>query len=505
MKMNGSDVKDTKKKNLFLVFKSNWYWFVCSLIVCSCLSIIYLIRAPKIYERTATVMIQGEDHVLNGEFVHSNKSVVDFKNTIGNEISLLQSNRLMTQTVRRLNLDMSYTIKAGLRTVELYNHTPILLYFPDIKEYQSYTLKAKLLPQKKVQLWDFEMNGVKDRKMVIIQLNETIDTPFGTLVVTPTSWYEEKWIESTITVQKSALEKTIDHFYHAVNISLAYDQSSVIRLSMKDVSALRAEDVLNTLITVYIEESADYKKQIAVHTEKFINKRISLLREGIRVEQNIDQRDDEVNITGSQEVLQLQHQYAMANYIKTYLNNPAENAELLPAVGIEDAGIERLISFYNQQLLKRSLLTQSAEDNIQIIKELNHSLDAMKINITKMIDHLLASLDVQIQETVAQEQLARSHTKTLENPLIDMGEQVNQQHLQEGLYQYLLQKREENALNKSLMDNSIRHIDDAFGSPHPVAPQIWLVFLCSTLLSILVPGILLALFGHIRHHDGDDH
>lgn len=501
--MNGNDIENTEKKKLLQIYKSNWYWFVCSLIICFCLSVVYLIWAPKVYLRTATVMIQGEDYVLNGEFAGANQALLNLKNTVSNELSVMQSNRLMAETVRRLHLDMSYAIKGGLRTIELYNRTPVSLYFPDIKEHQSYTVKVKLLPNKKVQLWDFEMNGEKDKNMIIIQLNETMNTPFGTLVVAPTSWYEERWSESTIIVKKSTIESAINHFHNAVAITLVDDQSSVIQLSIRDVSVPRAEDILNTLIAVYVEESADYKKQIAAHTDRFINERIFQLEQGVDVEKSGELQTGEEYPVKSQAVIQLQHQYTMANYIKSYLNNPAKSAELLPAVGIEELGIERHISFYNQQLLKRNMMAQNMGDNIQTVQELNHSLSVLRGNIVKMIDNLQVGLEAQIREKIAEEQLAQNRVAQQET-LKDVPEFVNQQNIKEGLYQYLLQKREENALNKAVMEHSIRHIDDAYGPPYPVAPIGWLVLLIAVLTSVLIPGVLLVFFYRVSVRQAPD-
>lgn len=123
------DEGNIKNKKRLQIFKSNWYWFVCSMIICLCISIIYLIWAPKVYLREATIMVQSDDYVINRESVHLNQPLMSFKNIMNDEVSILQSNRLMAETVRLLDLDMSYTIKGGIRVIELYTCTPILLHF----------------------------------------------------------------------------------------------------------------------------------------------------------------------------------------------------------------------------------------------------------------------------------------------------------------------------------------------------------------------------------------
>lgn len=485
--------KNREHKTLMQYYKGKWYWFVCSLIITFCLSVVYLVLTPKLYLRKATIMIQNENFILNTESLPANQERV-LNNIVNNEIAILKSNRLMAKTVRQLNLTMSYTIKDGICEKELYNLSPISLYFPDVKECQSYTLKTKLLSNQKVQLWDFEMNGVKDEKMIIIQLNEAIDTPFGKLVVIPTHWFEERWVGFTLTVHKSTIEKTVDYFHKAVQVSLTNDQSSVINLLIRDISISRANDVLNTLIANYVEESTNYKKQIATYTEMFIDERLSLIEQGLEIG-NYDMPDNkrEHSSVKSQEMISLRHQYAMANFLKTYLGNPAKNAELMPAIGIEELGIEKQISFYNQQLLRRNQLAQNANDNMEIIQDLSQSLKIMRQNISKSIDNLLVSLELRIQEIIAQEQLAKSLMNTEEELPDPTDMLINQQQMKESLCRYLLQKREANALSMAAIDNSIRHIDDAYGSPDPVAPNLWFVFLFA-LIGLVFGMALLLLF-----------
>ena len=57
-------------------------------------------------------------------------------------------------------------------------------------------------------------------------------------------------------------------------------KSTVINLSIKDVGVRRAEDILNTLISVYNENWVKDKNQIAISTSMFINDRLGVI-EGV--------------------------------------------------------------------------------------------------------------------------------------------------------------------------------------------------------------------------------
>ena len=45
-------------RDIFCIVVNKWYWFVLSAMVCLAVATVYLMWAPKVYERTATVLIK---------------------------------------------------------------------------------------------------------------------------------------------------------------------------------------------------------------------------------------------------------------------------------------------------------------------------------------------------------------------------------------------------------------------------------------------------------------
>lgn len=70
--------------------------------------------------------------------------------------------------------------------------------------------------------------------------------------------------------------------------SINDSKASVIDLTINDVSIQRAEDILNTLISVYNENWVRDKNQIAVSTSMFINERLGIIEQELgNVDENI--------------------------------------------------------------------------------------------------------------------------------------------------------------------------------------------------------------------------
>ena len=117
-----------------------------------------------------------------------------------------------------------------------------------------------------------ELSGVDSDDSYTVNLNDTVTVGKGMrLVVTPTNYYSDAWLGKQVEVQKRPLESVVNYYKGALGIQQEEEESSILTLSLKDSSPVRAEDVLNMLITVYNEEAIKDKNQVAVNTANFIN------------------------------------------------------------------------------------------------------------------------------------------------------------------------------------------------------------------------------------------
>ena len=141
-------------EDILQVVLANWHWFVLSVVVCAGAAFLYLKWAPKVYTRTASVLIKDDAKggALSESAAFEDLGIFGTKRNVDNEVLVFKSRRLMTEVARNLHLDVSYTVKEGLRTVELYTQSPVLLSFPDAEEAQAFSLRAKPISAEEVVL-----------------------------------------------------------------------------------------------------------------------------------------------------------------------------------------------------------------------------------------------------------------------------------------------------------------------------------------------------------------
>lgn len=490
--------------DLFHIVLANWYWFVLSVLVCAGVAVLYLKWAPKVYTRTASVLIKDNSKGggLSESAAFEELNMFNVKSNVDNEVLVFKSKRLMSVVAERLNLDISYTIKDGLRTEELYTQSPIAVRFPEAEASQSFSLVATPLSAGEVLLSGFSTDEAKSLK---VALNDTVSTPVGKLVVTPTLYYADKYFGKAVTISKRNREEIALAYSNSLQVALASKTATIINLTLQDVSIPRAEDVLNMLIAVYNEGAINDKNQVTVNTSNFINDRLIIIEEELgSVDADIETYKRENQLTDissetgmylqessqySKEGLGLENQVTLAKYIRDYLTDPHKSADLIPAnTGIADVNIEGQISEYNNLLLKRDKLIGNSSNKNPVVMDLNNSLSAMKQTIIRAIDNLIVGLNIKIKnirEREAQTSRRISAVPTQQKYVLSV---ERQQKIKEELYLYLLNKREENALSQAITESNARVIDAAQGSRSPVAPKSMMILLAAVVLGLAIPA-----------------
>lgn len=524
MQTNNSSNKNDQGLNivdLFMYLASQWKWFLLSILICGGIAWYNYARAPLVYFRSATVIIKDPSNKASTSGLDRFDNFIN-KVNVANEILQFRSKKLMREVVQRVHADVSYQIKDGLRSNELYNESPVLVSLPDALPEQSFSFTMTLKDAKTVTLSDF--SGIEAKPSYEVALNDTVAIIEGmNVVVTATNYLRDSWLNTPIRVQKLPVESMVNYYKNALGIQQEEEEASILTLALKDSSPARAEDVLNTLITVYNEEAIKEKNQVAVNTANFINERLIIIeRELGNVESNLEsfkQRNQIVDIASSAgmymtesqkynaDAMELESQLRLANFIKDYLTDPGKETDLIPSnTGISDMNIENQISLYNAAKLKRDHLIDDSSVNNPVVQELNNSLRAMKQSIIRAVDNMIVSLNVKRNDAQNREMRAQDRVTAIPTKERQMLSIERQQKIKEALYLFLLNKREENALSQAMADNNARVIDGAEGSNAPISPNRNRILLLGLLVGIALPGAvcLAILFMDTRVHGRKD-
>ena len=494
-------------QDLWSMFVPKWYWFAISLFITLTIAVLYLLSTPPIYTRTAAILVKD-----NSKSSSSTSAMNDFSDlgifksntNINNELLTLKSPTLMTEVVNRLGLNETFTIRKGLKNVDLYKVSPVTITFCDkIEVPLSFTIKFS--SKEAFAISELEISGEDIGETLSAQMGDSIQTSAGIMIVSPTQEFTDVFIGTSIRYVRGSVRAAVDTYSNALVAELGNEDATIINLSINDTSIRKAEDILNTLIEVYNENWIRDKNQIAVSTSQFISDRLGVIESELgHVDENISSYKSEhllpdvqaasslymaQSAENNKELSTLNNQLSTAQYIRRELNTKQLDQTLPANSGIVSANIETQISEYNNLVLDRNRLIANSSEKNPLVKNMARSLQSMQRTIIQSVDNLIVSLNTQIRSLRRQEEATTNRLASNPNQAKYLLSVERQQKVKEELYLYLLQKREENELSQAFTAYNTRLITAPRGSMFPTAPRKMNILLVAFAVGLLVPAV----------------
>ena len=518
MIMQQSDIKAGQAENFFnlrdIAYSclDKWHWFVITLGVTLGVAAYYLLSTPPVYTRTASVLVKedGKGKSLAGDIssTFSEMGLVQTSSNVNNELIAFRSPALMEEVVRRLNLDMNYSLPGRFHDEVAYgSNLPVKVSIAEIGEKQGTSFRMTVsgdgaVTIDKMQMGEEEFSGKAEGS-----LGKPFKTPLGTLTVSATEAFDIKG-EQEIHVRRSGIYTTASGILKRLSVSLNSEKASVIDLSVSDCSTKRAEDILGTLITVYNENWVKDKNQIAVSTSAFISERLEMIEKELgSVDEDISSYKsrhllpDVEAVSGmfmnksaatDNQIMELANQLYMTRFIKSYLEGEKTADKLLPVnTGIGNENLEAQINAYNGSLLSRDKLMANSSASNPLVQTLNAELKKLREGIASTVENNITTLQARIAklqdtERKTNEQIAANPTQAKYLLSVE-----RQQKVKESLYLFLLQKREENELSQAFTAYNTRIITPPSGSDLPTSPIKKNILLVAFAIGLLIPvGII---------------
>lgn len=280
--------------------------------------------------------------------------------------------------------------------------------------------------------------------------------------------------------------------------------SNIINLTYLDSSTTKAEEMLSLIIKTYNDKWLQERQQVIHNTSLFIDSRLRL------IEQELNLVDDSISTFKSRygitelsrvsdiylqqqsktdaDILMLTNQKAMAEYIRSLLDDKsAPNQLLLVNSGINNSLIESQITLYNSLLLQMQSHMEYTSDQNPLMINLEKELNSLRKNIYESVNNHIRTIDIQLQSL--QGYYGETTSKITSNPI--QAKQLmsieREQKVKEGLYMFLLQKMEENEISITYEAPPTQILDIPHGSGKPTSPKRGRLLFVGVLFGFLIP------------------
>ena len=508
-------------QDLLYLCLAKWRWFILSLVVTLGIATYYTLTTPNVYQRTASLMIKDESksQSISSDVasMFSDMGMGNMKSNVYNELIAIQSPAVLLETGKRLKLDVDYAIDGRFHKEALYGaDLPVTVDFVGFTDEQSGSFKLQLKGDgsyviSKLKGVTRDNLPVDDSDEITGRIGQIIRTPLGKIKVDKAPAFTQFVSgedEPVLYVSRTNVYAMTDRIKGSLSASLNEVKSTVIDITYKDVLPKRAEDVINTVITVYRKNWLDDKNQMTVSTSHFITERLGVIeRELGDVDKNISafkssnllpdveaaaqqymQKSTEVD----KQIMDLNSRLAIAQYIRNYLTGKVGKNQLLPSnTGIESPGIEQQITEYNKNQLERNNIVANSSEQNPLVADYDQSLASMRKSIAASLDNFVVTLKTQLGTLQANEAATTSQIASNPNQAKYLQTVGRQQKVKEALYLFLLQKREENELSKAFTAYNTRIITPPTGDNTPVEPVRRKILLIALVLGFLIPVVVI--------------
>ncbi|MDB4902475.1 MAG: wzc 1 [Mucilaginibacter sp.] len=481
-------------ENIVTYFR-HWKLFILSIIFFLFLGYIYNKLVTPLYRIESDLLIKdnkqgvsSQNDMLKDIGLFSSEKIID------NEIPILKSNTILEKVIKSLKLQTSYITTEGVRNKEIYDNLPFEaeLLKPSSNAYNI------SLPIQLVSNHEAVINGKK------VSIDSPVLTEAGLIIIKPNQSAINPY-NKILLINFSEMVDLLQRYKKSLTIEPDSKQSSVLIITLEDAIPQRGKDFLNKLVEEYNLASIEDKNQITSNTLFFIDKELKRIADQLgSVEKNVEQYKSSNRITDisaeSQIFLQSVQDYDVQltrvmiqlnviNNLENYLQNHQDQSAKLPSMlGIEDPTILGLVSKLSETELRRQNLMQTVPETNPLVITLTDQINTLKQSILSSIQNLKNGLQITKQQLQAKNNLFESTIQgvpTKERGLLDV---MRKQEIQNNLFTYLLQKREETAMSLASVVSDSRTIDLASSSKYPIKPVKSVVYMVFFLIGLILPA-----------------
>lgn len=499
-----------------------WPWFVASVLVCLVLAFVYLRYQAPVYNVTASVLIKEQDSRNRSMGAASgalealqNMGGFSMSNNFDNEVKILQSRTLIKKVITNLGLYISTGEKRffGYST-PLYKTSPLEVYMSpeeaeklkgSIKIHLTYTTDNHLKAKAKYILNEEEFELKKN----FDKLPAVFPTPVGVVSITIkdsllTEWRKENKNDLQLITSINSPTAVAKVYGENLTVESTSKTTTIAQIAAQNTSRQRAIDFINCLVAFYNQDANDEKNEVAMKSAEFIEDRIQIINQELGTTEtqlaDFKQKSGLTDLTSDAKLaleenskyeqlrIENQTQIRLVEFLRDYINNPANAHEVIPAnVGLQDKDLSQLIDKYNSMLIERKrLLLTSSETNPAVVN-MNTGIEATRHNVQTTVASVLKGLQITKSDLERQARKFEGRISNAPQQEKEFLSIARQQEIKAQLYIMLLQKREENAITLAATATNGRIIEEALPDKNPVSPKKKMVALAALIIGLAIP------------------
>ncbi len=469
-----------------------WPLFLTLIVVFLSAAWVYVKFQTPAYSIGAKLLIKDENKGSEDAKVLEELNVISPKKIVENEMEVIHSKPVLNKVVKDMKLYAPIFEKTSFGPRSAYLTSPVVIeaYFPD-------SIKS-------VEKAEFDFNP-KNTSVVMNGTSYGLDkwyaTPYGQLQFIRNPNLKETTSKTKFFFSLTQPKAVSNSISGNLKINAPNKLSSIVELTMTDEVRERGEKILNSIIDAYNSSLVTEKGDLAVNTLSFIDERLKTVKHDLDsielLQQQFRSQRGAIDIGAQGQMIldnvsfndkklsEVNMQLSELGVVESYVQSRESGGRMVPSIAVNDPVLSQMVgNLYDLEVKYANEVKTAGEYNPSTVA-LGDQIAKMRPSIIENIRNQKRSLQASQNSISATNGGFNSMLRAIPATQRRLVEIEREQKVESGIYNYLLQKREEAALSQtSSNESNSRVVDRAEASEAPVSPKKKLVYLSALLLAL---------------------
>ena len=474
---------------------SYWPLFLICLALAIAGAYFYIRYSIPKYEAEAKIMLYDKNRGSNESKTLEQTDPINTSKTVDNELEVLQSKNLFDSVVTKLCLYAPISQEGKMRIQSAYTNSPIYIKAKD----PSNLKRAEKVPIR----FDSASKKVIIKNKHAYGLNEWVETSYGELMFLPNPRFNGNTGNKPFFFDLKKVSTVSSSLSGGLKVDAASKTASIVNLKFRDDVPERAEDILNGLLEYYNLSAVAEKNTLVKNTIALVDSRLADARASLdSIEKKVKtfrEQRGAVDLDGQGsaslqgminsegKILETESQLRSLNELKKTVNGNEKIGVLPIAMGISDPGLTNQMTQLTNMQIELERMRKSVGEGHPLITELKTQIDQIRPNIVNNIQTQIRNLE-STRSTYATTRANFSSTLgSIPQKEREYLEVSRDQGIQQGIYSFLLQKKEESMLSYTRTNTDAKIINNAKAGGNPVSPRENLIYAAALIFGLLLP------------------
>ena len=495
--------------------KKNWKLYAISAVVMLGMATFYSLFRMDQYEIYGDILIESENggtsggaSLLGGELNSLMRSFSlgsSLSKSADNEAEIIASPQLVYNAVVREKFNHNCIEYDGIFRYLMYKDCPVTIVTePEYEDTIAKNLKF---------LISLNASGDADIKVkkgllgTVVgsyngKLPAKVKTIFGSFIVMPTDAREPREYDLKYVIANRW--NTVGSLLETMEVS-AGKKTDIVTVNFKSANRERGMAFNNAIFDEFLNMRRIRKNKVTNDELAVINDRLAAISTELSsTEKTIEQFKSKYDITDlpsevaylfrenkevDNKVIEYRAEQSMLKMALATLRDKGKYS-MLPMMNMGESATNSLVTQYNDLIVRRMTLLQSAKEDNAALRLVTKNIDAMRSVVIESIEKANDNLEVAIKTILAKSGSNNNRLQSLPAYEREYYDLMRNQMFTNQLYLFLLQKRENSMLKIASADEAGNVIQPAYSDLKPSSKKSIVSFIIAIVMILLVPTII---------------